>query len=159
MPDLFSIFEEGAAAAAPFVEVQMAGPPRGKGRPRSRIAYPRSGKPFVHVYTDPETVKYETALAQRAQEAMVGRALLDGPLAVRMFAMMPIPASWSRRDRDAALAGTKYPTTTPDGDNLLKVLDAFNGVVWHDDKQVVRSLIWKEYAERPGLIVQVYRLP
>ena len=157
--DLFAVLDEGAADAAPLVVVQHPGAPRGKGRPRGRIVMPKAGKPFVHFYTDSETEAYETALKWRAKAAMRSTPPFEGPLAVRIFAMMPIPASWSKRDRAAALNGTLYPMTSPDGDNIAKVLDALNKVVFLDDKQVVRWLIVKEYGEHPGLIIEVYRLP
>lgn len=140
--------------------MQWRGDPRGKGRPRARIAYTRDRKPYVHVYTDSDTEKYETAVAWQAKAAMKGREPFDGPLAMRVFAMMPIPKSWPRRDRDAALAGTIFHMSTPDGDNIFKaVADALNKIAYDDDKQIVRHLVVKEYAERPGLIVELYRLP
>ena len=147
--DLFAL--PGAASkAAPLVRIEFPGLPRGKGRPRSRIASTATGRAFVHVYTDAKTVQYEKALAWQAKAAMRGRAPLAGPLAVRVFAMMPIPASWPRRDREAALAGTKFHMTTPDSDNLAKSIDALNGIVWLDDDQIVCLMVLKEYGADPG---------
>lgn len=160
MADLFAVVDGDASAASPLLVVELPGAVRGKGRPRARMVIPRIGRPFVTFYTDADTVAYELALKQRAAIKMKGRPPFKGPLAVRVFAMMTIPRSWPNRERDAALAGTKFPTTKPDGDNVLKVvLDSFNELVWVDDTQVVRSLIVKEYAENPGLIVEVYGLP
>ena len=157
--DLFSV--TGAATeAVPFVSVTLAGPPIGKGRPRFRYVPPgASGRPgFVTVYSPKETKSYEDALKWMAKAAMRGRPLLEGPLAVRVFAMMPVPASWSNKARDAALSGLTFPAKKPDADNILKMLDALNETVWKDDAQIVRSLVVKEYAEQPGLIVEVFKL-
>lgn len=152
--------------------VELPGDPRGKGRPRFRYVKPKdASRPgFVSVYTDAETVAYETALKWKGKAAMRGRPPLEGPLAVRVFAMMPIPKSWPNKRRDAALAGMVFPTGKPDADNILKMLDALNTKadrsgepgfrgVWLDDAQIVRSLVVKEYGEHPGLIVEVYQLP
>jgi Holliday junction resolvase RusA-like endonuclease len=158
--DLFSV--TGAATeAVPFVSVSMAGPPCGKGRPRFRWVPPgASGRPgFVHTYTPAQTVSIETALKWKGKAAMRGRPLLEGPLAVRLFAMMPVPQSWPNKRRDAALTGLIFHTSTPDGDNIFKlVADGLNGAVYVDDKQIVRHAVFKEYAENPGLIVEVYKL-
>lgn len=158
--DLFAVLDGAATSAAPFVTVVFPGNPRGKGRPRSRIAG-KGPKQFVHVYTDPKTAKFEADLAWIAKGAMKGRQPLAAgvPIAVRMFVMVPIPVSWPKRDRDAALVGTMFPTSKPDSDNYLKILDAFNEIVWADDSQICRSLVVKEYGEKPGLIIEVYTLP
>lgn len=159
MDDLFSITGDGSTPS-PVVVVTHPGPPRGKGRPRFRYVQPKGrAYGFVTTYTDAETKAYEDALRWRGKAAWGSRPLIDQAFAVRLFAMLPIPASWSIKKRDAALSGQIYPTVKPDDDNILKFLDAFNGVIWTDDAKRVRSLVVKEYAERPGLIVEVYTLP
>ncbi|HWE19664.1 MAG TPA: RusA family crossover junction endodeoxyribonuclease [Hyphomicrobiaceae bacterium] len=133
------------------VRIELAGEPRGKGRPRfSR----RSGI----AYTPGSTRTYEAALRHEAALAMQGRAPLDGPLSVTVDAWMPIPASWSRRRQLQASTGLIRPTGRPDIDNLVKTLDALNRVVWRDDSQIVLIQVSKRYAERPRLDVVVSRL-
>ena len=80
---------------------------------------------------------------------------LDGPLSVTVEALFPIPVSWSRRQYDRALAGAVLPTGRPDVDNILKMLDALNGVVFADDKQITSALVRKRYSNKPALIVKV----
>ncbi len=75
-----------------------------------------------------------------------------------MFAMMAIPASWSKRKRLDAIEGRLRPTTKPDWDNIAKVIDALNHVVWADDASVVDGLVRKFYSETPELVVQVTAL-
>lgn len=146
--------------AAPLIRVTLALDPRGWARPRVRVVTPRDGRPFAHFFKDTKTRSFEDALAIQARVAMRRKGLqpLEGPLAVRLFAMMPVPVSWSARERAAALS-TTFHTSKPDHDNIAGMLDAFNKIVWLDDAQVCRSLVVKEYAERPGLIVEVFRLP
>jgi Holliday junction resolvase RusA-like endonuclease len=130
------------------VKIELAGPPQGKGRPR--FAH-RTG----HVYTPTETRKYEMALRMTAERVMARTKPLDGPLSVVVEALFPIPESWSRRQFDRAVAGAVLPTGRPDVDNILKMLDALNGVVWNDDKQIVTASIRKRYSNNPALVVKV----
>ncbi len=126
------------------------GPPRGKGRPRFRSM----GK-FVSAYTDAATRKYESALHDQAKKVMGTDQPLEGPLAVEIVAYTPIPKSWNRKDTAAALAGESVPTSRPDVDNLSKVVDALNGVVWRDDSQIVDLHVWKFYSAEPRLVIKV----
>lgn len=141
--------------APAVIIVSLMGEPQGKGRPRSRIASSRGGKQFVAVYTPSATRAYENALKLAGKRAMVGLEALEGPLSVFVRAVMPIPASWSRRKRAEALSGAIFPTTKPDFDNIVKTLDALNDVVWRDDKQIVRAQIEKIYGDVPHLTIQV----
>lgn len=130
------------------IVIELAGEPKGKGRPR----FVRS---TGHAYTPAQTRSYESMLRLAAQEAMAGRIPIDGPVEVEVLACMPIPVSWSKRKRSDAIAGTVKPTSRPDVDNLVKMLDAFNEVVWRDDKQVVWCRVAKVYSEKPRLRIDV----
>jgi len=66
-----------------------------------------------------------------------------------------VPQSWGAKKRAAALAGAIRPAKRPDLDNVVKMLDALNEVVWRDDAQVVSGLIEKYYSDRPRLRVEV----
>ena len=112
----------------------------------------------IHSHPDQKTEAYESALRLAAGAAMRGRALLTGPLEVRIFATMPIPASWSKRKRLDAIERRLRPTTKPDWDNIAKVIDALNHVVWADDASVVDGLVRKFYGETPELVIQVTAL-
>ena len=138
-----------------MIVVELPGEPRGKGRPRSRIACSKAGQQFVAVYTDAETRAYEKALAWAGKVAMGARKPLLGPLAVAVEAVMGVPASWSRPKRDSALAGVLRPTGAPDVDNILKVIDGLHGICFENDSQVVEAKITKRYGERPGLHIEI----
>jgi Holliday junction resolvase RusA-like endonuclease len=145
-----------ALVAGPvFVEFELQGEPRPKGRHRSRIGY-KNGKPFVMQYPDPETARYEAVLAEAALLFMRGRAPTEQPVALLVHAYKPIAASWSKTDRAKALAGALLPTSKPDGDNYLKgCQDALNGIVWRDDAQVIDARVIKQFSDRPALRIEV----
>ncbi len=138
-----------------MIVIELSGEPRGKGRPRSRVAWTKQDKPFVAVYTDAETRKYETALAWSAKAAMRGKPPLEGPIILYVEARFGVPPSWPIKRRDSALAGVVRPTGAPDADNCLKIVDAFQGIVWRNDSQVVDARVVKLYAEQPLLRIEV----
>lgn len=137
------------------ITIVHSGPPRGKGRPRSRIARSRAGHSFIAVYTDAQTRKYEAGLRGAAIKVMGQRPPLAGPLSVVLRAFMPIPASWPKWKRLAAEQGKIYPTGKPDIDNILKELDSLNEVVWRDDSQIVVAAISKVYDVNPRLSIEI----
>lgn len=61
-----------------------------------------------------------------------------------------------------ARQGIFTPRKKPDADNIAKCLDALNGVIWHDDAQVVECIVRKRYCsggEQPHLNVFVEYMP
>jgi Holliday junction resolvase RusA-like endonuclease len=133
-----------------LITVELSGPPRGKGRGRAT-----STPAGTRVFTDSKTRTYEAQLRFAAQQEMNGTEPFAGPLSVAVEARFAIAPSWSRKKQKEALSGAIRPTSTPDADNLLKILDAFNGVVWVDDRQIVEAYVSKRYSDRPGLTVVV----
>jgi Holliday junction resolvase RusA-like endonuclease len=128
--------------------IELLGEPKGKARPRFAR---RTG----HAYTPQETANYEACLRHEAALAMAERLPLEGALTVQINAYFGVPQSWSGKKRAAALAGAIRPAKRPDLDNIAKMLDALNEVVWRDDAQVVSGLIEKHYSDRPRLRVEV----
>jgi Holliday junction resolvase RusA-like endonuclease len=84
---------------------------------------------------------------------MEGRDQLQGALSVRIRAFMPMPQALAKHKTKGPLAeaGALRPITRPDCDNMAKCVDALNGIVWHDDAQVVSLTIDKFYSSRPRL--------
>lgn len=77
--------------------------------------------------------------------------LLEGPLVVDLLFHFRPPRTATRR---------RHPVVRPDGENLAKgILDALNGVLYHDDSQVVDLLIRKRYSETEGVRVDIRPLP
>jgi len=133
------------------IVIELPGEPKGKGRPRfSR----KTGT----AYTPPETRSYEAQLKWMAKLAMKGRDPIIGPVEVFVAAVMSVPASWSGVRRRLALYCGLRPVVRPDADNLSKMLDAFNGLVWRDDNQIVDLHISKHYGAKPCLTIKVVPL-
>lgn len=132
-----------------ILEIVLDGTPKGKGRPRFARATGRA-------FTPAATRSYEAALRYAAQEEQGDAPPLTGPLTVEIEARMPIPQSWPKKRRADALAGRTVPTGTPDVDNLMKTVDALNGVVWLDDAQVADARVRKVFGEKPSLTIRVF---
>lgn len=129
----------------------MAGNPRGKGRPRATA---RGG--FARVYTDPKTRAYEASAKGLAAAAMAGRQPFTGALSVSMRFRIPVPKSTTKRDRAAILAGERPYFGAYDLDNCVKAIsDSMNGIVFADDKQIVRLFATKIASDKPGVDVRV----
>lgn len=75
---------------------------------------------------------------------------------VRIQAVYGIPQSATNADRTRMATGQKRPTKKPDCDNIEKVImDALNGIAWHDDAQVVDIKTVKVYGEKPCVDVKI----
>lgn len=132
--------------------ITVLGTPVAKARPRMT----RGGIAF----TPAKTRSYETYARLVAQEEMKAAriGMMEGPLRMTMRVDLPIPSSWSKRKQQQALTGEIRPCVKPDIDNFVKAaLDALNGVVFADDKQVVRLEASKRYSLQPKLVVTVAR--
>jgi Holliday junction resolvase RusA-like endonuclease len=132
--------------------IRLDGAPMGKERVRFARVTGRT-------YTPERTVNYESRLAAAAQTAMDGRDLFDGPLFVEVTAYMPVAESKPKKWKAAALSGEIRPTKKPDADNIFKLLDALNLVVWVDDSQIVEGRVRKFYSDRPRMEIRVIAAP
>ena len=131
----------------------ILGVPRGKGRPRFVRASGRT-------YTPEQTASYEAVIRDEAALEMRGAEPVEGPLAIAVTAVLPIPPSWSRKKREAAIAGDVWPVGRPDADNFLKAAcDALNAIVYRDDSQLVRMEATKCYGVAPRLSITVTGVP
>jgi len=130
-----------------MIEIVLLGAPRGKERPRLTKA--------GHAYTPEKTRNYEAALKYAAEQVMGDRPPLTGPLKINIRAVMPIAQSWPKKRQEAARSGTERPTKTPDWENVAKMIDALNLVVWVDDSQIVDGAVQKFYGDKPGLWIKV----
>lgn len=116
----------------------VPGAPRGKERPR----FSDGG-----VYTPRATRDYQEQVAWLAHRARGPAKPWGGPVLVEIDAVHVIPKSWTKAEREAA--GHAAPVRAPDLDNVAKaVLDACNGVLWDDDRQVASLLVRRVWGER-----------
>jgi Holliday junction resolvase RusA-like endonuclease len=121
-----------------------------KGRPR----FARKGQ-FVQTYTDAKTIDYETHVAMKARQAIGASEPFKGALTVFLYLRFAIPPSYSKKRKEACLAGLEYPKRV-DLDNCYKsITDAINGIVYFDDSQIVEAHITKVYAETAGANIMV----
>lgn len=132
---------EQIAFALPFEPVA-------KGRPRFKVY----GK-FVQPYTPGKTKIFERQVAEFYKTAAGGYKFEAGvPLVVAVTFGMKVPVSLTKKVKTDMLEGRKQHTVKPDLDNLVKaILDALNGVAWHDDAQVVELHISKQYVRSPHI--------
>jgi Holliday junction resolvase RusA-like endonuclease len=61
---------------------------------------------------------------------------IETALEVRIIANLPRPKTNKN----------KHHNTKPDLDNIIKQLDLMNGILWLDDKQIIKITAWKQYA-------------
>jgi len=138
------------------IYIAVPGTPQGKGRARSVL---RKNGTIGH-HTPEKTRTYEGLICSLGLDAMKGKEPLDGPVKLIMTIVMPIPPSWPQWKAKMASSNLIMPTVKPDADNVLKaVKDGLNGVVWHDDCQVVRVDMAKVYqgitARDPGVYLHI----
>lgn len=124
--------------------------PQGKARPRFTI----QGR----AYTPPATHKAEHELATACRVALDGFVKpTDAPVRVAIRAIFAVPNSASQKRR-AELLGQPV-TKKPDADNIAKlVLDALNGIVYVDDKQIFSVSVEKVYALQDAIAVDVFEV-
>lgn len=112
-------------------------------------------------------VTYKSATQQaneRTLEAMLlqyrPKTPLSGPLELSFCATFPVPRSWAKKRREAALRGKMWHTSKPDADNLCKqIKDAMTRLgFWQDDRQVAVCHMEKLYGERGQWRVRVREL-
>ena len=106
-----------------------------------------------HVFTPPKTVAAEERIRN-----LVGLEWSDdpieGPVQIMLSFAFEIPKSWRKSKREDAAAGWVPHISTPDLDNLVKlVTDALNGVLYIDDRQIVRIDAAKLYMPAPATMI------
>lgn len=140
-----------------LISIKVDGMPRGKERPR----HLRGGS--QHTYTPTKTEKYEDAVRAAGRKAMAGRPPFqhyDRGLSMMITAFVLIPKSWSLDKRNAAFHFRIRPTGKPDHDNIAKVTDALNGVVFGDDAQITDARTLKFYTEGdPCVLIDIWPTP
>lgn len=138
----------------PF-QFTVRGKPQGKARART-FYNQKLGK--MQSITPEQTINYEV-LIRWEYKAHGGKYLGDVPLMVCITACYPIPKSYSNKKREVAAKDLIKPTVKPDCDNIIKVvLDALNGVAYHDDSQVVAVVMKKKYADLGCLYITIEEL-
>jgi len=119
-------------------------------------ARPRLGRGGVYDPQEQNKIAAKFLTAQRCHAEGHLNAL-QGPIELKMTFGLPIPRSFSRKAANAS-EGQVSPKK-PDVDNMIKFyMDVFNGIVYDDDKQVVRVVAEKIYSTNPHVEITVTEL-
>lgn len=134
------------------MEFIVLGKPQSKARARTFYDH-RVGK--MRSVTPEKTKSYED-LIRWSYNSAGGEYYAEKTLEIDIKAYYPIPKSFSKKKAGNAESGELRPVTKPDCDNVIKVvLDALNGVAYHDDKQVVCVSCNKYYARTGYLHITI----
>ena len=133
-------------STASSVVFKIPGTPKGKGRHRTTQ--------HGITYTPKDTVMYENLVKLACSQVCKGQ--LEGQLIATICAVFPIPKSTNKKRQADMISGAILPTTKPDCDNIAKIiLDALNGIAYHDDSQICELNVLKKFGENPHVIVTV----
>ena len=109
--------------------------PKAKERPRHRGSI---------AYTPKATRDYEEQIRYYYNRD-IGRQPTDKPVIITLCFNFAQPKGGSARNKHTAIGTCPY-SSRPDLDNIEKtVMDALNGVAFHDDSQVVAKVSLKRY--------------
>jgi Holliday junction resolvase RusA-like endonuclease len=123
--------------------------------PGKPVAFARARSCGKRRFTPQPQSNYMAVVRLLAQNAMRGRAPILGPVSMTVHIKYERPASWSAKQK----AATFWKTSTPDADNVAKIVaDALKGVAWVDDAQVARLVVEKYYAAAAGVSVNISSL-
>lgn len=114
----------------------------------------------MKVYTPERTANYEEQVRLSYVEQAGNRRFdRDIPLKVSIIARFPIPKSASKKRAEMMRSGAIMHTQRPDADNIAKaVLDALNGLAYHDDAQVCELSVSKAYSDSPATEIHITRI-
>lgn len=122
----------------------------GKARPRFNT-YTKA------TYTPQKTKNYEEIIKNTFQEKY---GFKINPSANEIYIKIDVefapPESYSKKKKAELIDWKQGYMHKPDVDNIAKaVLDALNGVVWLDDKQVVGLLVLKAYGKEDKINIEI----
>ena len=105
------------------IAISLLRAPQSKGGAR---AFLRGGR--IGHYTPAATVSYEGMARAAAIQDLAGKPAIKEPVEFSLRAIFPVPASWSERKRQKAIAGEIEPGKKPDLDNIATAWnDALSG--------------------------------
>lgn len=144
-----------------MIKFFVYGSPKGKQR-TIPVLNKKTGK--IRNITPPETVKYEEAVKNsyiiacndlKLESKSSGEPIKEKyqwmdkePIAIKIVAQFGIPSSYSKKTRGEIESGIKFPTKTPDADNIAKIVcDGLNDVAYKDDSQIIDMDVKKRYVK------------
>lgn len=129
----------------------------------SKKAVSIPGRQFTQVVdANRKAAPWKKTVATTALGSMIGRALLEGPLALTLDFVVLRPQGHYGTGRNASVVKASapvFPTSKPDVLKLARAVeDALTGVVWIDDAQIVAEALTKSYGDRHGVRVVVRKV-
>lgn len=125
----------------------IRGEPVGQSRPRFSF---KTGHAYEERKSSDEKARIRAHVSEVVELNQWTTAHPDMPISIKIVSYRPIPSSKPMWFKEAARQGLVRPLTKPDCDNLIKLyLDAMNGLVYADDKQVSSVAYEAFYAEEP----------
>lgn len=125
----------------------ISGTPVAQGRPRAT-----SRGSHATVYEPKKSKEYKASASFQVKMQNPFK-IEEGPVSVRLEFYMPRPKSLKK--------SVEKHVKKPDIDNLAKcVLDAMNGMLWHDDSQIIYLVCIKEYVKignEPSTVITVWQ--
>jgi Holliday junction resolvase RusA-like endonuclease len=123
--------------------------------PSEPVPFARAGANGKRRFTPSKQAHAMDAIRLHAQRAMAGQQPFEGPVELSVRATYIVPASWSKKRRDAAV----WKASKPDADNLGKIVaDSLNSIAYHDDAQITSMTVQKVYGLKAGLTVSISQL-
>ena len=120
------------------VKFIVEGEPVGKQRPRL----------FKNrIYTPEKTKNYEYKIRRTYQDTT--NHYFEGYVRLTVNAYYGIAKSDSRKKKMMKLSGELRPDKTPDIDNIIKCIDAVNGIAFKDDSCIVEVIGNKYFSDNP----------
>ncbi|MFA1821177.1 RusA family crossover junction endodeoxyribonuclease [Virgibacillus oceani] len=122
--------------------------------PQLRARAGKRGNKII-MYDPKESKDYKEYVALVARQHAPKKPY-EGALSVNLKIYRQIPKSTTKKNRELYNAGIKRPIVKADVDNYSKsVLDSCNGIIWHDDSQVVDLYAAKYYSDNPRVEIAV----
>lgn len=141
---------KGGELTALLVKFTCAGHPVTQG---SKRAFVVNGRPVLTEQSGDKLRLWRHVIAMSARDAC--SEPLQGPVQVHLWFRLEKPASAPKRKRTWPIK-----TRSGDVDKLARAaLDSLTGVAFHDDAQVVRLVVEKDWADGRGPGVEVVVMP
>lgn len=119
--------------------------------PFKPIAWKRPVHWKGHCYDSQKKEKEKTAAYILSKDPY----LFLPPIKVRLEFHMPMPKSWSQKEKEEKRG--EWHTQKPDVDNLCKfIIDALNTVMWEDDSQIAGLSARKIWEYEGKTIIEVF---
>jgi len=133
------------------IRFTVYGEPVAQGRPKAAVV---KGRAIVY---DPKKSRDFKRDVKAVAQAHVPERLLTGALILVAKIYRPVPKSFSKKKRAAALAGEVLPITKPDLKNYVAgIEDSLEKVIYENDSQIVGyGDTGKFYGDPPRVEVEI----